>query len=68
MFLRALEMLARRRRLGRRGSHPAWAAVSLAAFLVRTHQRRARAESIALSEELRPGESLVISHTFQPRG
>ncbi|MET0728918.1 MAG: hypothetical protein ABWZ76_11545 [Acidimicrobiales bacterium] len=68
MLLRALEMLARRRRLGRSGTHPAWAAVSLAAFLLRTYQRRAREESIVLREELNPGESLIISHTYQPRG
>lgn len=66
MLLRLLERLARRRRRG--ASHPAWAAVTFAIFLLRTYQRRAGQDTIALREELRPGESLVISHTYQPRG
>jgi hypothetical protein len=66
MLLRLLETLARRRRRG--GSHPAWTAVTLAIFLLRTYNRRAGRDTVALREELRPGESLVISHTHQPRG
>lgn len=66
MLLRALELLARRRRRG--GAHPAWAAVTLAAFLVRAYQKRADRDVVALREELEPGESLLITHTQQPRG
>ncbi len=65
MLLRVLDLLARRRR---RGGHPAWAAVSLAAFLLREHNKRANRDVIALREELRPGESLLITHTDQPQG
>ena len=57
MLLRLLDMVARRKRLRGRAS-PLWTAASLAAFLIRRHLR----------EELRPGESLLISHTTQPRG
>ena len=63
MLLRLLEQLARRRR--RPGAHPAWVAVSLAVFLLRRAQRRDKRDSVSLREELRPGESLLISHTTQ---
>lgn len=66
MLLRALEMLARRGR--RKGAHSAWTAVTVAAFLVRYYQRRSAKDEIALREVLRPGETLVISHTNQTRG
>ncbi len=66
MLLRVLERLARQRR--RPGAHPAWVAVTFAAFIVRHVQRRARRDEVVLREELRPGESLLISHTTQPRG
>jgi len=66
MLLRILELAARRGR--RTGSHPAWMAVSLAVFLVRTHQRRAERETVSLREELRPGESLLITHSPATRG
>lgn len=66
MLLRLLEMLARRRRV--RGAHPVWTAVTFAIFLLRTYQKRADRDTVSLREELRPGESLVISHTRQPRG
>jgi hypothetical protein len=66
MFLSVLERLAARRR--RPGSHPAWTAVAFAAFLVRRHQRRTAREAVALREELRPGETLVITHTTRRRG
>jgi hypothetical protein len=65
MLLRLLETIARRRR---RGAHPAWAAVTFAIFLLRTHQKRADRDTVVLREELKPGESLLISHTHQPRG
>lgn len=66
MLLRLLEQLARRRR--RPGSHPAWTAVALAAFLLRIYQQRAQRQEVTLREELRPGESLLISHTTEPTG
>ena len=66
MLLRVLEQLARRRR--RPGAHPAWAAVSLAAFLLRLYHRRAPRRDVFLREEIKPGETLVISHTTRPRG
>ncbi|MGQ0832373.1 MAG: hypothetical protein ACT4OV_11915 [Microthrixaceae bacterium] len=66
MLLRILEKLARRRR--RPGAHPAWAAVSLAVFLLRRAQRRSKRDAVVLREELRPGEGLLISHTTQTWG
>jgi hypothetical protein len=66
MLLRLLEQLARRRR--RPGSHPAWTAVALAAFLLRIYQQRAQRHEVSLREELRPGETLMISHTTEPMG
>jgi hypothetical protein len=66
MLLRVLERLARRR--GRPGAHPAWTAVALAAFLLRLLQQRSQRHEVSLREELKPGETLVISHTTQPRG
>jgi hypothetical protein len=66
MLLRLLETLARRRRL--RASHPAWTAVTFAIFLLRTYHKRADRDTIALREELRPGEALLITHTDQPQG
>jgi hypothetical protein len=66
MLLAALEWLAARRR--RPGASGLWTAVALAAFLLRQYQRRAARESISLREELRPGESLLITHTRTPRG
>lgn len=67
MLLRVLQIVARRRRLKGRGS-PLWAAAALGAYLIRFHQRREARESVSLREELKPGESLIISHTNQPRG
>jgi hypothetical protein len=66
MLLRLLERLAQRRR--GRGAHPLWTAVTFATFLLRLHQKRASRDTVVLREELKPGESLVISHTHQPRG
>lgn len=66
MLLRILEELARRRR--RPGSHPAWTAVTLAAFLLRRHQLNARRNEVSLTELLQPGESLLITNTKQPKG
>jgi hypothetical protein len=66
MLLRVLEQLARRRR--RTGSHPAWTAITFAAFLLRLLQQRSQRHEVSLREELKPGETLVISHSTQPRG
>lgn len=66
MLLRALEALARRRR--RPGAHPAWTAITLAVFLLRLYQQRSQRHDVSLREELKPGETLVISHTTEPRG
>jgi hypothetical protein len=66
MLLRVLEQLARRRR--RPGAHPAWTAVTLAAFLLRLLHQRSQRHEVSLREELKPGETLVISHSTQPRG
>ncbi len=66
MLTRLLELLARQRR--RPGAHPAWAAVTFAAFLLRVYKQRAGRQEIVLREELHPGETLLISHLPQPRG
>lgn len=66
MLLRLLEQLARRRRSP--GAHPAWAAVAFAAFLLRLYKQRSDRHDVTLREELKPGETLMISHTTQPRG
>lgn len=65
MLLRALELLARRRRPG---GHPAWVAVTFATFLLRQHKKRAHRHDAVIREELRPGESLLITHHDRPRG
>ena len=65
-LLSILELLARRRR--RPGASGIWTAVAFAAFLLRQYQRRAARDAISLREELRPGESLLITHTAPPRG
>jgi hypothetical protein len=65
MLLRALEFAARRRGARTGG---VWTGVSLAIFLLRLLQQRAHRHEISLREELRPGETLIISHTTEPRG
>jgi hypothetical protein len=40
----------------------------LAAFLLRIYQQRAQRNEVSLREELRPGETLMISHTTEPMG
>jgi hypothetical protein len=66
MLLRVLERLALRRK--RQGASGIWTAVAFAAFLMRQYQKRAANDTVRLREELRPGESLMITHTKQPRG
>lgn len=65
MLLRALELVARRRRSG---GHPAWAAVTFATFLLRQYKKRAHRQQSVIREELQPGESLLITHHDRPRG
>jgi hypothetical protein len=66
MLLTILERLGRRRQ--RPGASGVWTAVAFAAFLLRQYQRRAARDAISLREELRPGESLLITHTRTPYG
>lgn len=66
MLLSLLERLALRRK--RQGASGLWTAVAFAAFLLRWYKRRAGNDDVSLREELRPGESLLISHTTLPRG
>jgi len=66
MLQRLLELGARRR--GRPGAHPAWIAFSFGAFLLRRYKHRARRQEVVLREELRPGETILVSHLTAPRG
>lgn len=66
MLQSLLERLAARRR--RPGAHPAWTAAAFALWLLRRYQRSAAKDAVVLREELRPGETLVITHTNQRRG
>lgn len=66
MLLRLLQMLAMRRKRRGAGGGGIWTAVGLAAFLLRHLQQRSGRDEVALREEIRPGESLVISHTTRP--
>jgi hypothetical protein len=65
MLLAVIEMALRRRPAGAKGI---WSGLALAAFLLRWQQRRARKEGVSLREELRPGDTLVITHTRTPHG
>jgi hypothetical protein len=67
MLLRLLQIVARRKRL-KGGGGPIWAAATVGAYLIRFYQRREARQTVSLREELRPGETLVISHIDQPRG
>lgn len=66
MLLAILERLALRRRI--QGSHPVWTAAAFAVFLIRRHQRKVASEALVLREELRPGESMLITHTEATHG
>lgn len=66
MLLGLLERLALRRK--RQGASGLWTAVAFAAFLLRQYKKRAGKDVVSLREELRPGESILISHTTLPRG
>lgn len=58
--LSILERLGARRR--RPGASGIWTAVAFAAFLLRHYQRRAARDQVALRQELKPGEALLITH------
>ena len=62
--IEAVQRFAQRRR--RAGGSDLWRAVAFATFLLRIYRRRAR--PTVLSEALRPGESILITHTTQRRG
>ena len=66
MLLNLLERMAARRR--RPGASPVWTAAAFATFLLRLYRRRSARDELALREVLAPGETLVITHTTQPRG
>jgi hypothetical protein len=66
MLLHFLERMAARRR--RPGASPIWTAFAFATFLLRLYRRRSARDELALREVLPPGETLVITHTNQPRG
>jgi hypothetical protein len=66
MLLGLLERLALRRK--RQGASGIWTAVAFAAFLLRQYQKRVGGDEVSLREELRPGESLLITHTTSPHG
>ena len=66
LLLNLLERLAARRRATGHGG--IWTGIAFASFLVRWHQRRSARDTITLREELRPGESILVTHTTQRRG
>ena len=67
MLLRILERVAVYRR-AKNKSGGIWTGIAFATMLLRWHKRREARESISLIEELQPGESILITHTTQPRG
>jgi hypothetical protein len=66
LLLNLLERLSARRRATGRGG--IWTGIAFATFLLRWHQRRSARDTITLREELRPGESILVTHTTQRRG
>jgi len=64
ILLETLQRLAQRRR--RAGSGGVWTGIAFATFLMRLHKRRAKPAT--LHEVLRPGESILITHTTQQHG
>ena len=63
-LLELVQRIAQRRR--RAGAGGVWTGIVFATFLMRVYKRRQRPAT--LTEVLRPGESLLITHTTQPRG
>jgi hypothetical protein len=66
LLLNLLERLAARRRA--RGAGGIWTGIAFATFLLRWYQKRAARDVVTLREPLAPGESILITHTTQPRG
>ena len=66
LLLNLLERLAARRRATGHGG--IWTGIAFATFLLRWHQKRTARDTIHLREELRPGESILVTHTTQRRG
>ena len=66
MLLALLERIAARRRGQRRGG--IWTGIAFATFLLRWHQKRVGKDAVTLREELRPGESILVTHTTQRHG
>jgi hypothetical protein len=58
--------LRRGMRRGLRDGSQVWLTVGVAAMAVRMLQRLARPRPEVISEELRPGETLVITHLAEP--
>ena len=59
-LLPILERLGARRL--RPGANGIWTGVAFAAFLLRHHRRRVARDQVALRQELKPGEALLITH------
>ena len=66
ILLETLQRFAQRRRRSGAGSSGIWAGVAFATFLLRLYKRREKPAT--LHEVLRPGESILITHTTQPHG
>ena len=66
MLLALLERITARRRGQRRGG--IWTGIAFATFLLRWHQKRVGKDAVTLREELRPGESILVTHTTQRHG
>jgi hypothetical protein len=64
ILLETLQRFAQRRRRG--GAGGIWTGIAFATFLMRLYKRRARPAT--LRQTLQPGESILITHTTQPRG
>ena len=64
-WLEFLQRFAQRRRAAGSTSR-VWKSVAVATFLLRVYKRRQRPATLA--QVLRPGESLLITHTTQRRG
>ena len=63
-WLEFIQRYAQRRR--RAGAGGVWTGIVFATFLMRIYKRRQRPAT--LHEVLRPGESILITHTTQPHG
>jgi hypothetical protein len=63
-WLELAQRYAQRRR--RAGAGGVWTGIAFATFLMRIYKRRQRPAK--LHEVLRPGESILITHTTQQRG